>query len=206
MRGLFITFEGGEGAGKTTQIKKLSAYLKERGLNFVETREPGGTSIGESIREILLDNNNEKLSGISEALLYAAARAQHINELIQPCLLNNIIVICDRFVDSSIVYQGLARNLGADEIERINLFATGGLSPDITFYLDIPPKAGLQRKMASQKLDRLENETIDFHNTVRDGYNRLAKLYPDRIKKIDALQNANDVWEEIRSIINTKLL
>lgn len=148
MKGLFITIEGGDGSGKSTQINLIEKYFVEKGYNVVLTREPGGTVIGEHIREIILNNDYMEMSDITEALLYAAARAQHVEQLIKPSINKEKIVICDRFVDSSIVYQGYARGIGIEEIENINNYATKGLKPDLTILLDLPAKMGLKEKIS----------------------------------------------------------
>lgn len=205
MTGKFITIEGTDGAGKTTQINLLMEYLKHEGFDVVLTREPGGTYIGEKIRELLLDTENSSMSYMTEALLYAAARAQHVNEKILPALNDGKIVVCDRFVDSSIAYQGFARELGFKTIESINNYAVNSLAPDITFYLDISPEIGIARKRDSKVLDRIEVEKMEFHNSVYKGFQELCNCYTDRIKKINADRSiediSNDIIEEVKKII-----
>lgn len=197
MKGLFISIEGADGSGKSTQIEKLKSYLKDRNYDFVLTREPGGTIISESIREIVLNKDYMQMADTTEALLYAASRAQHVEEYIKPLLKQGKIVICDRFVDSSVVYQGYSRGLGIDNIEKINEYATMGLEPDITILLDIDAEEGLKRKKYQRELDRLELQKFEFHKKVCEGYRKLAKLHPVRIKKIDASMAIEDIHNEI---------
>ncbi|MDF2820589.1 MAG: tmk [Clostridiales bacterium] len=197
MRGLFITFEGGDGSGKTSQINLLKKYFEQQGKEVIITREPGGTVISEKVREIILDINNTEMSDITEALLYAAARAQHVNEVIEPAIKEGKIVICDRFVDSSVVYQGYARQIGIDMILKINDIATNGLVPDLTFYLDLEAKIGLNRKKNQAELDRLEVEKIEFHENVISGYRELANRNPDRIITIDATLTVEEIYNKV---------
>ena len=197
MRGLFISMEGSDGSGKTTQIELLKEYFLNKGYEVIITREPGGTQISEKIRDIILDVNNKALSNMTEALLYAASRAQHVEEKIKPALENGKIVISDRFVDSSIVYQGYARGIGIDIVESINNFAIQGFMPDITFFFDIEPEFAMKRKAKQKSLDRLEQEHILFHNKVYEGYKILLKKYPKRIKSIDARQSIDNIFEQI---------
>src|SRR5665648_577120 len=182
-RGLFITFEGPDGSGKSTQIKKLKKKLENKGLETVLTREPGGTAISENIREIILDVKNSEMDSLTEALLYAAARSQHVTQVILPALEANKTVICDRFMDSSIAYQGYGRKLG-DQVRIINKFAVRGITPDITFLLLLEPSIGKGR--IKREYDRLELEQNKFHEDVYQGYMELAKHNPDRIIIIDA--------------------
>ncbi|OUQ58547.1 dTMP kinase [Tyzzerella sp. An114] len=202
MKGLFITIEGTDGAGKSTQIELLTEYLSKKGRDVLVTREPGGTPIGEKIREIILDTENSEMSDITEAMLYAASRAQHVNEKIKPALLEGKIVICDRFVDSSIAYQSSARGISRELIEDINKYAVCGITPDITLYFDITPEEGIKRKKNMHKLDRIEKEKEDFHKRVYDGYQNLLKLYPERIKRVDASQSISDVHKQVIEYIN----
>ncbi|WZL74972.1 dTMP kinase [Clostridiaceae bacterium 35-E11] len=197
MKGLFITVEGPDGSGKTTQIKALEAYLKQKGHDVVITREPGGTKISEQIREIILDKKNKEMDPITEALLYAASRAQHVIEVIKPAVDNNKIVICDRFIDSSIVYQGIGRKLGIGLVENINQIAIQNYMPHITFLFKLQPKLGIERKAKQGSKDRLESENLAFHELVFEGYNMLEKKYPDRIKVIDANQSIEAIHEEM---------
>ncbi len=197
MSGLFITIEGTDGSGKSTQIDLLSKYLTSKGYNVICTREPGGTPISEKIREIIIDKNNSDMTDMTEAMLYAAARAQHVSQVIIPALNEGDIVISDRFTDSSVVYQGFARSMGERFIKNINKYATGDLDPDITFLLKLKPEEGLARKKAQAELDRLEAEKFSFHQRVYDGYVRLAKRHKERIKVIDALKSIDEIHSEI---------
>lgn len=197
MKGLFITIEGADGSGKSTQIEKLKEYLESKKYDFVFTREPGGTIISEAIRDIILNKDYMEMSHATEALLYAASRAQHVEQHIKPLLEQGKIVICDRFVDSSVVYQGYSRGLGIDNIENINKYATLGLEPEVTILLDIDAEEGLNRKKDQRELDRLELQEFDFHKKVCEGYRKLAELHPDRIKKIDASLSVEEIHNEV---------
>ena len=191
--GTFITFEGVEGAGKTTQAQRLATAL---GPDVVLTREPGGTLISERIRDIFL--TSDSITTMTEVLLLAAARAQHVDELIRPALAANQIVICDRFTDATVAYQGYRGGIDLDLIYQLNHIATGGLTPDITFILDLPPEIGLQRHQSGKKYrDRLEREPLDLHRKVREGYLSAAKTDPDRVKLIDATQSPDAVHAAI---------
>jgi dTMP kinase len=189
--------EGTDGAGKTTQINLLKDYLDERGYKVVCVREPGSTPIGEKIREIIIDKNNSEMCAMTEAMLYAAARAQLVNEVILPALKEGGVVIADRFVDSSIVYQGYARGMGEKKIKNLNRYCIEELEPDITFFLRLKPEDGLKRKKAQAELDRIESEHFNFHQRVYDGYVSLAKRNKQRIKMIDALKSTEQIHEEI---------
>ncbi len=202
-KGIFITIEGPDGSGKSTQIPYIKKFLEEEGYEVVLTREPGGTKIGEQIRQILLDNDCKEMSAVTEALLYAASRAQHVEELIIPALEEGKVVLCDRFADSSTAYQGMGRGLGPEAIININKFATRGLMPDITILLDIDPKIGLNRVKITKEADRLEQEKIDFHKRVYKGYKDLANMYPDRIKVIKADKTIEEISREIEYKLNT---
>ncbi len=197
MKGIFISFEGPDGSGKTTQIKLLSSYLEEKGYSVVMTREPGGTAISEKIRKIILDPENKEMDGMTEALLYAAARAQHVAQLIKPSLDEGKVVLTDRFMDSSIAYQGYGRHLG-DKIRTINEYAVAGTQPDLTFFLDISAEEGIKRAEHRHQLDRLEKESLDFHRTVYEGYMELAKIYHDRYVIINASRSIEEVFEDIK--------
>lgn len=205
MSGLFITMEGTDGAGKTTQIKLLEEYLIHKGYKVVCTREPGGTPISEKIREIIIDKNNTEMTDMTEALLYAAARAQHVDEVILPALKEGGIVISDRFVDSSVVYQGFARSIGERLIKNINKYAVGDLEPDITFFLKLKPEDGLARKRNQAELDRLEAEKFSFHQRVYDGYVRLSKRCKSRIQVVDALKPIEEIHNVIVSGVDSLL-
>lgn len=201
MKGLFITVEGTDGAGKSTQIQLLTDYLKSKGRNVILKREPGGTEISEKIRELILDVNNKEMSDVAEALLYAASRAQLVQQVIKPALVKGEVVICDRFVDSSIVYQGIARGLGKNMVEEINRFAIDGIMPDITLFFDLSPEIGIKRKMQDQKLDRMESEKLDFHLRVYEGYKTLTNMYSDRIRRIDANMTIEEVHKQVLDAI-----
>lgn len=197
--GIFITFEGGDGAGKSTQIRLAKEYIESRGYEVVLTREPGGTQIGEKIRDILLDRENSAMDPMTEAMLYAASRAQHVREVIIPALEAGKVVISDRFIDSSFAYQAYARGLG-ESVFVINSYAIGDYLPDATFLLKVDPAIGKKRLVPGQE-DRIELEKLDFHQKVYDGYCRLEKMYPDRIIGIEAERPI----DEISSVIQESL-
>ncbi|MFL0247623.1 dTMP kinase [Candidatus Clostridium stratigraminis] len=203
-KGMFITIEGGEGTGKTTQLKLIEEYLKEEKLKYIVTREPGGIDISEQIRNIILDRDNTAMDARTEALLYAASRRQHLIERVIPAIKEDKIVICDRFIDSSLAYQGFARGLGIDEVLKINDFAIEGYMPNLTIYLDIEPSMGLNRinKDCEREINRLDLERISFHEKVREGYHILIERYPDRIKQVEANQTIEMVFEDIKLYIN----
>ena len=196
MRGLFITLEGGDGAGKSTQIRNIERFFTEKGLVVVHTREPGGTHISEKLRAILLDNSNAEMESVTEMFIYAASRAQHVRELIIPAIERGEVVICDRFVDSSVAYQAYGRELGG-MVAEVNKYATGGLTPDITFWLDIDPEAGRARASRAGALDRLELEQLDFHYRVYEGYKQISAQDPGRVRRIDASQSVDDICADI---------
>ena len=204
--GFFITFEGSDGCGKSTQINLLFEYLKGLDYEVVLTREPGGTKIGEKIREILLDSDNQEMDNTTEVLLYAASRAQHVNERILPQLKAGKIVICDRYVDSSIVYQGIARKMGTKIVKEINEFATGKLNPDITFYLNISEEIALLRRERETGLDRIEKEGIEFQRIVNKGYHKIIKESKNRMIPIDASKTIDAVFKEIKTLIDRELI
>jgi dTMP kinase len=203
-RGLFITLEGSDGSGKSTQLQLLQEFLTRSGYSVVVTREPGGTAISEKIRDLLLDKTNSEMTGVTEMLLYAASRSQHVAEVIQPALERGDVVICDRFVDSSIAYQGYARNLGK-QVEIINEFATFGCMPDATFLLMLNPELAKTR-IGTPKRDRLESEQSEFFSEVARGYKELAKRYPDRIVEIDARRSVEDIHVEICDRVKSVLI
>lgn len=198
MSGTFITFEGPEGAGKTTIIHMVQQKLIQEGYNIVLTREPGGIRIAEQIREIILNPSNMEMDARTEALLYAAARRQHLVEKVIPELNKGNIVLCDRFIDSSLAYQGNARGIGVEDIFAINQFAIEQTMPQATLYFDIEPKVGLERinKGRKDEINRLDLESLDFHYKVRDGYLSLLSEFPERIRRIDANQSVEKVYEE----------
>ena len=191
--GIFITFEGVEGAGKTTQGQRLAAAL---GPDVVLTREPGGTPVSERIRDLFLASDD--ITVLTELLLVAAARAQHVDKLIRPALAENQIVICDRFIDATVAYQGYRGGIDLDLIHQLNRVATGGLTPDITFILDLPPEIGLQRQQHGKThQDRLDREPLELHNKVREGYLSAAEADPHRVKLIDAMQPPDAVHNAV---------
>lgn len=207
-RGYFITVEGSDGVGKSTQIHNIENYFLKLGYEVQLTREPGGTSIGDKLRDILLDVSNDEMNEMTEMLIYAASRAQHIKELIEPSLKKGKIVISDRYIDSSIAYQGYGRRLGEDVVKIVNEYASFGLIPDLTFWLDLDPELGrkriLSRSIIQDKdvtFDRIELEKNDFHNRVREGYKEIARKNPERVHRIDASLKADDVWKEIELIL-----
>lgn len=197
MKGLFISFEGPDGCGKSTQIKLFADYLKARGFDVVITREPGGTPISEKIREVILDPANKEECDICEMLLYAAARAQHVAELIKPSVEAGKIVLCDRFVDSSIAYQAYGRGLG-EQVEIVNGYAVQGLMPDITFFLSISAEEGMRRNKKTDKIDRLEQEALAFHDKVHEGYLKIVEKNKDRMIVIDASKSVDEVLEDLK--------
>lgn len=201
--GWFITLEGGEGAGKSSAIELLTNKLKQKGLDVVVTREPGGVRIAEKIRSIILDPEHTEMDARTEALLYAAARRQHLAEVVVPAIERGAIVLCDRFVDSSLAYQGYARGLGMEDVWEINRFAIHDMMPDITFWLDIDPQAGLNRIAANQtrEVNRLDQEQLAFHEAVREGYDRIAKQHPERIVKLDASQTLAEISKQMYDIL-----
>lgn len=204
-KGIFITFEGPEGSGKTSVSSYVVKELLLRGYDVVSTREPGGIEIAEEIRHVILDPKNTKMDVRTEALLYAASRRQHLIERVRPALAENKVVICDRFIDSSLAYQGHARNIGIDEVLKINEFAIEGLFPDLTIYFDINAEAGLKRIKNRNFLDRLDQEDISFHNKVVEGYAIVNEMFKDRIQKIDASQSLDEVREKTLELILAKV-
>ncbi len=205
MSGMFITLEGPDGSGKSTVSRMLVSYLRDRGFRVTLTREPGGTDISEEIRHIILDTKNTEMKSTTEALLYAASRAQHVGEKIIPAMEADRVVVCDRFVLSSLVYQGIGRGLGVDTIKELNDFATTGLEPDLILFFDIDPKVALTRKTKRSKADRLENENLEFHRSVYEGYKSLLDLYGDRVKVIDAKNSKRNVFEQVKNAVNDLL-
>ncbi|MFN2137424.1 MAG: dTMP kinase [Candidatus Promineifilaceae bacterium] len=203
---MFITFEGPEGSGKSTQLPLLADYLRQQGYKVVTTREPGGTEIGDQIRAVLHDVGNTSMYPASEFLLYSASRAQLVRELIAPALEENKVVLCDRYADSSIAYQGYGRGLDLDALNEITCFATGGLAPDLTILLDLDVEAGLSRRIAGdEEMNRLDLETIAFHNRVRDGYRRLAEAQPSRWVTVDAGRDPAAIQQDLRAIVMRRL-
>jgi len=203
---MFITFEGGEGSGKTTLINNLELFFKNEGIDFITTREPGGfnNDIAEQIRNVILDKKNTLMTARTEALLYAASRTQHLEQTIIPSLQAGKLVFCDRYIDSSFVYQGYARALGIEYIQQINNFALDYM-PDLTFYIDVSTDVGQARIKNRHEKNRLDVETKKFHDNVRTGYLNLKKVFPNRIKIIDGQRNSQIIFNEILEIILTHL-
>jgi dTMP kinase len=205
---LFITFEGVEGSGKTTQIRRLKRYLTQRGIPCKVTREPGGCPIGENIRKILLNPDHPEMAPLSELLLYEASRAQHVREVIKPLLKKGTVVLCDRFSDASIAYQGHGRKVDLNLVARLNRLSSQGIKPDVTFLLDCPSDLGLKRAvrrnriLRQEKEGRFEREKVQFHQRVRRGYLSIAKKEPQRMKLIDTRQGEEKVFEKIRRIVD----
>lgn len=197
-RGVFITFEGGDGSGKSTQIQSVRDWFESRGREVIVTREPGGTELGTEIRR-LVQNGPEDVDARTEALLYAADRAYHVATVIRPALERGAVVLGDRYIDSSLAYQGAARSLGVDEIASLSAWATRGLYPSLTFLLDLPPEVGARRRTDAP--DRMERESMDFHERVRHQYLRLADAEPERIVVIDAVGTIEEVFSEIRGVL-----
>jgi dTMP kinase len=202
-RGLFIAFEGVEGAGKGTQIQLAREYLESRGRKVVVTREPGGTELGDRVRQTLLDRNTGALDPRAEALLFAAVRAEHVASVIRPALQDGKIVLCDRFIDSSIAYQGMGRGVGEQDVLNLNVWATQGLFPDLVILLNLDPREGLAR--AGNNPDRFESEDLSFHSRVADAYAKIAEEHPDRVKVIEAAGTAEDVHAGVRVAIDVLL-
>jgi dTMP kinase len=208
MKGSFITFEGPDGSGKTTVASAVCERLKELGYNVIHTREPGGIAISEDIRSIILDPKNTMMDAKTEALLYAASRRQHLVEKVFPAVRDGKIVICERFVDSSLAYQGYGRQLGFDEVLSINLFAIDNTYPDMTIYLDVDEEVGLSRLSDRAFKDRLDQESVDFHHRVSQGYREVLRRFKDRIRIVDASRSLDEVIEasmaQILDLINDK--
>ena len=196
-QGIFITMEGPDGSGKSTQIALLKEYLEKEGYDVLITREPGGTAISEAIREVILNKDFREMSPVTEMLLYAGARAQLIHEVVGPALEKGQAVISDRFVDSSLVYQGIARGLGVEKVYEVNLNAIGKYMPDVTFLLDLPAEVGIARKKGQKDLDRMELESLEFHKSVAQGYRDMAKRFPERIKSVDATRPVEEISDLI---------
>lgn len=202
--GIFVSLEGGEGSGKTTQCVRIVAHLLSQGREVLETREPGGTEPGELVRDVLL-HRVRSLSPRAELALYLASRAQLVDEVIRPALAAGQDVVCDRFADSSTAYQGAARGLGVEFVERLNDWATDGLAPDVTFYFDVDPAEGLARRTASREPDRMERERLEFHERVRAGYREIAERHPDRFRVIPTAGGEEEVWGWVRSALDQVL-
>lgn len=203
---MFITFEGPEGGGKTTQINLLAAYLQECGYRVLATREPGGTRIGDQIRACLHDVNNKEMVPQTELLLYSASRAQLVHEVIRPALAAGILVLCDRFYDSTLAYQGYGRGLDLSQLRRITAFATAGLKPDLTLLFDIDVESGLTRRtVGGEEMNRLDLEALTFHQRVRHGFHALAAAEPARWALIDAGRDPQLVQNDVRRLVMERL-
>lgn len=204
-KGILITLEGPEGAGKTTILQQILPILTQVGVAILTTREPGGIRIAESIREIILAPENTAIDGKTELLLFAAARRQHLNEKVRPALAEGKIVIIDRFIDSSVAYQGYARGIDVADVEMINNFATDGLLPDLTLYFDVDTEIGLSRVMSgNREVNRLDLEAKEMHQKVRAGYQAIAKANPERIVTIDASQTIEQVVSTTLSTLQSR--
>lgn len=202
----FITIEGGEGSGKTSVIVKLIEELNKRGYETLSTREPGGSKIAEEIRGIILNVENTEMDYMTEALLYAASRRQHLEEVVKPAINQGKLVICDRYVDSSLAYQGYARGLGIENVYNINMYATSGFLPDLTIFIDVPPEIGLNRiRKNNRSVDRLDLEKMAFHDKVHEGYLKVYEMFPERIVRIDGNKSLEEVYKELIKIIDEKL-
>jgi len=206
-KGLFIVFEGGEGTGKTTAIDEIYNWIIENDFKCIKTREPGGIKISEQIRQVILNTENKTMDARTEALLYAAARRQHLIEKVIPALEEGSIVLCDRFIYSSLAYQGYARKLGIEEVMSINKFAIGEYMPDLSILFDLDPKIGLERINSNEQreINRLDLEKLDFHERVRFGYNIIYENNKDTIIKIDAEQSKENVINQIKNILKSKI-
>ncbi len=208
MKGTFITFEGGEGSGKSSQARLLAEYLKEKGYDVEVTREPGGTGIGDAIRAILLNPELSEMGNVAELLLLAASRAQNVHERIEPALARGAVIVCDRFIDSTLAYQGYGRDFDLGLLKSLNSLATGGVTPDLTILLDLPPEVGLERSKALDKAeakqgegDRFEQEDIEFHRRLRKGFLELAEAEPDRFRKIAVQQEMEETHGMVVEIV-----
>lgn len=207
---MFITLEGPEGSGKSTQMARLAEWLRERGVPLVVTREPGGTEIGNQIRQVLMATGNLGMTAETEFLLFSASRAQIVRDVIRPALRAGTVVICDRYYDSSLAYQGYGRGLDMDALRQITRFATDGLSPDLTLLLDIDVEEGLLRRRRATQTEgaewtRLDAQTVAFHQRVREGYHELARMAPERWQMVNAGQAADQVQRDIRRVVEHAL-
>jgi len=205
LKGVFIAFEGPDGSGKSTMVRMVAKHLQDRNVDYIETREPGGTKIGEDIRSILLDNRNKNMTPETEALLYAASRGQHLMEKILPAIEEGKVVLCDRFLLSSLAYQGVGRDLGIEKVMMINDFAIKGIRPDLTLFFHVDPATTLLRKTNKRGGDRLEREGASFHRKVYEGYMELIRTYSDNIIVVDATKSKEEVFEETKNYIDNFL-
>ncbi|MDQ0892033.1 dTMP kinase [Paenibacillus sp. V4I9] len=213
MNGIFITFEGPDGAGKTTQLKKLAEELKKQGHNVLVTREPGGTAISDQIRSIILDPVNKEMVDQAEVLLYAASRAQHVQQLILPALAAGRIVLCDRFIDASVAYQAYGLGVDVDMVKAISRYASSGLQATRTYILDVPVEVSMARLhhrasgtgVNAQQLDRIEQKNVDYHSRVREGFHQIAADHPERVRVVNANRNeeeiAKDIWTDCNCLL-----
>lgn len=204
MRGKLITFEGCDGCGKSTQLKLLSEYLTKEKVPHIFTREPGGGKISEAIREILLNGKNTEMTDECEALLYAAARVQHLADRVEPALGAGQLVVCDRYVDSSLAYQAYARGLGVEFVEKINAFALEKYPPDLTVWFELTPEEAFKRKHGADENDRLEQAGLAFHKRVYEGYRALAEKYPERIVAVNGRQTPEEIFSEVLSLLRER--
>ncbi len=203
---MFITLEGPDGSGKSSQIRPLAEYLRQQGYDVVETREPGGTEIGDQIRKVIMDLKNKQMFPTSEILLFQASRAQLVNEVIRPALAEGKVVLCDRYADSTLAYQGYGHQTDLEELQPIVHFATGGLKPDLTLYLDIDAEEGLRRRSdGGEEWNRLDDYALAFHKRVREGYQKMIAAEPKRWVQIDGGQPAEKVQEELRRAVMARL-
>lgn len=213
MNGIFITFEGPDGAGKTTQLKKMAEELKKQGHDVLVTREPGGTAISDQIRSIILDPVNKEMVDQAEVLLYAASRAQHVHQLILPALAAGRIVLCDRFIDASVAYQAYGLGVDVDMVKAISRYASSGLQATRTYILDVPVEVSLARLhhrasgtgVNAQQLDRIEQKNVDYHSRVREGFHQIAADHPERVRVVNANRNeeeiAKDIWMDCNHLL-----
>ncbi len=203
-RGKFITFEGCEGCGKSTQVRLFNEYLTKENIPHIFTREPGGEKISEEIRRILLDANNAEMTDECEALLYAASRVQHLNDRVEPALKEGKLVVCDRYVDSSLAYQGYGRGLGLEFVSSINNFALKNYLPDVTVFIDLSPEAAFKRKHGADENDRLEQAGMAFHQRVYEGFKQVAAAYPERFVCVDGTKTPDEIFAEVLAVLKKR--
>ena len=203
-RGKFITFEGCEGCGKSTQVRLFNEYLTKENIPHIFTREPGGEKISEEIRRILLDANNAEMTDECEALLYAASRVQHLNDRVEPALKEGKLVVCDRYVDSSLAYQGYGRGLGLEFVSSINNFALKNYLPDVTVFIDLSPEAAFKRKHGADENDRLEQAGMAFHQRVYEGFKQVAAAYPERFVCVDGTKTPDEIFAEVLAVLRKR--